>query len=92
MNFVTKYTFNSTCQESVPEAICCFLYSNSYEETVRNAVYINGDCDTQAAIAGSIAVAYWEIPEDIANEGLERLPDDMYEILQRFSETFDLDI
>lgn len=32
------------------------------------------------------------IPEDIANEGLERLPDDMYEILQGFSETFDLDI
>ena len=31
-------------------------------------------------------------PEDIANEGLERLPDDMYEILQEFSETFNLDI
>ena len=88
----SKYTFNSTCQGSVPEAICCFLYSNSYEETVRNAVYINGDCDTQAAIAGSIAAAYWGIPEDIANEGLERLPDDMYEILQEFSETFNLDI
>lgn len=86
------YRFDSTCQGSVPEAICCFLYSDSYEETVRNAVYINGDCDTQAAIAGSIAAAYWGIPEDIANEGLERLPDDMYEILQRFSETFDLDI
>ena len=86
------YKFDSTCQGSVPEAICCFLNSNSYEETIRNAIYINGDCDTQAAIAGSIAAAYWGIPKDIANEGLERLPDDMYDILQNFSETYDLDL
>jgi ADP-ribosylglycohydrolase len=86
------YKFDSTCQGSVPEAICCFLNSNSYEETIRNAIYINGDCDTQAAIAGSIAAAYWGIPKDIANEGLERLPDDMYDVLQNFSETYNLDL
>ena len=86
------YKFDSTCQGSVPEAICCFLNSNSYEETIRNAIYINGDCDTQAAIAGSIAAAYWGIPKDIVNEGLERLPDDMYDVLQNFSETYNLDL
>lgn len=85
------YKFDSTCQGSVPEAICCFLNSNSYEETVRNAVWLRGDADTQAAIAGSIAAAYWGIPKDITNEGLERLPDDMYDILEKFSEMFGLD-
>jgi ADP-ribosylglycohydrolase len=84
------YKFDSTCQGSVPEAICCFAHSHSYEETIRNAIYINGDCDTQAAIAGSIAAAYWGIPKDIADEGLERLPDDLYDVLEKFSEKFGL--
>lgn len=86
------YKFDSTCQGSIPEAICCFLNSNSYEETVRNAIYINGDCDTQAAIAGSIAAAYWGIPKDIAEEGLDRLPDNMYDILEKFSEKYNLEL
>ena len=82
------YRFDSTCQGSIPEAICCFLNSNSYEETVRNAVWLRGDADTQAAIAGSIAAAYWGIPDDIAYECLDRLPDDMYDILEKFSEMY----
>jgi ADP-ribosylglycohydrolase len=86
------YKFDSTCQGSVPEAICCFAYSGSYEETIRNAIYINGDCDTQAAIAGSIAAAYWGIPKDIADEGLERLPDDLYDVLEKFSEKYNLEL
>jgi ADP-ribosylglycohydrolase len=86
------YKFDSTCQGSVPEAICCFAHSHSYEETIRNAIYINGDCDTQAAIAGSIAAAYWGIPKDIADEGLERLPDDLYDVLEKFSEKFRLEL
>jgi ADP-ribosylglycohydrolase len=86
------YKFDSTCQGSVPEAICCFLYSNSYEETIRNAIMLRGDADTQAAIAGSIAAAYWGVPQDIHNECVERLPDDMYDVLEKFSEKFDLEL
>lgn len=86
------YRFNSTCQGSVPEAICCFLNSDSYEETIRNAIMLRGDADTQAAIAGSIAAACWGIPRDIANEGLERLPNDMFKVLEDFSEKYNLDI
>lgn len=86
------YKFDSTCQGSVPEAICCFLNSNSYEETIRNAVWLHGDADTQAAIAGSIAAAYWGIPRDMADECLDRLPDDMYDVLEKFSEKYNLDL
>lgn len=86
------YRFDSTCQGSVPEAICCFLNSSSYEETIRNAIILRGDADTQAAIAGSLAAAYWGIPRDIANEGLEKLPDDIYYILEKFSETYNLEL
>lgn len=86
------YKFDSTCQGSVPEAICCFLYSKSYEETIRNAIMLRGDADTQAAIASSIAAACWGVPQDIHDECVERLPDDMYNILERFSAMYDLEL
>lgn len=86
------YRFDSTCQGSVPEAICCFVNSISYEDAVRNAVWLRGDADTQAAIAGSIAAAFYGIPRDIAEEGTDRLPDDLFHILENFSEMYDLEL
>lgn len=86
------YKFDSTCQGSVPEAISCFAHSHSYEEAIRNAIMLRGDADTQAAIAGSLAAAYWGVPRDIHNECVERLPDDMYDILERFSAMYDLEL
>lgn len=86
------YKFDSTCQGSVPEAVCCFLNSSSYEETIRNAIMLRGDADTQAAIAGSLAAAYWGVPQDIHDECLERLPDDMFDILEHFSAMYDLEL
>ena len=59
------YSFNETCQETVPEAITCALESDNFEDAVRNAVSLGGDSDTLAAIAGSIAEAVHGIPPDI---------------------------
>ena len=84
------YTFKVSCQESVPEAISCFLYSHSYEETIREAILLRGDTDTQACIAGSLAAAYWGIPRDIADEALDRLPSDLLHILENFSKMYNL--
>lgn len=72
------YKFDSTCQGSVPEAIIAFLASDDYESAVRLAVTLGGDADTQAAIAGSIAAAYYGvIPEHILEEVARRLPEDI---------------
>lgn len=76
--------FDGTCQETVPMALRCFLDSNSFEETVRTAVLCDGDTDTKACIAGSIAEAYYEIPEDIIEKAISYLPDDMKVILKQF--------
>lgn len=77
------YTFDVTCQGSVPEAMIAFLESDDYESTIRNAVALGGDADTQAVIAGGIAAAYYgEIPEEILNEVQNRLPDDMLRVLR----------
>lgn len=74
------YRFDETCQGSVPEAITAFLESGNYEEAVRKAVWLGGDADTQAAIAGSIAEAFYGgVPEPIAQEALARLDEELYE-------------
>lgn len=84
------YTFNETCPGSVPEAIICFLEGTSYEDVIRNAVSLGGDTDTQAAIAGSIAEAYYGIPANIEYEGLRRIPTDMLKVMTEFTEKYEV--
>ena len=81
-------SFNETCQGSVPEAIFCFLISNSYYDTISTAISIGGDSDTIAAIAGSIAEAYWGIPEMFTNQVRDRLDADMLLVIDRFYRTY----
>ena len=59
------YKFDVSCSGSVPESIICFLEPYDYEDTIRNAVSLRGDADTQAAIAGGIASAYYDVPRKI---------------------------
>jgi len=40
--------------------IIVFLISNSVEKAIKNCIAIGGDCDTTAAIAGSIAEAFYQ--------------------------------
>jgi ADP-ribosylglycohydrolase len=80
------YGFDSSCQGSVPEAIIAFLDSADWEQAVRFAVSLGGDADTLAAIAGSIAEAYYEgVPPEIARTALGFLPPEVLEILERFA-------
>lgn len=62
------YSHNMSCDKSVPQAIVCFLDSTDFEDAVRNAVSLGGDCDTQACIAGAIAEAYYGIPDELQEE------------------------
>lgn len=80
-----SYSFDVTCQGSVPESICCFLASSDVENAIRLAVSLGGDADTQAAIAGSIAEAFYQgIPTNIMNEISERIPPEMKVIIEAF--------
>jgi len=80
------YHMDVSCQGSVPEAITAFLDGSSFEDAVRNAVSLGGDSDTQACIAGSIAEAYYGVPEDLIIECRHRLPHNMKSVLNRFLE------
>lgn len=81
-----SYSFDVTCQGSVPQAIRCFLEAESYEEAVRLAVSLGGDGDTQAAIAGSIAEAYFGIPDNIAEEAMEYMQGTLYDYYSEYSD------
>lgn len=83
------YNFDVSCQGSVPQSILCFLEAESVEEAVRLAVSFGGDSDTMACIAGGIAEAYYgSLNGAIEMEVTRRLPPDMLEIIQRFSDRF----
>ena len=78
------YTFNETCQGSVPEAIIAFLEGNDYEDVIRKAVSLGGDSDTIACMAGGIAEAYFGMPEAFKKETLDRLDKPMRKIVRDF--------
>lgn len=78
--------FDSTCQETVPAAIRCFLESENFEQCIRTAIMARGDTDTKGAICGSIAEALYEIPESMVEQACSYLPDDMLAVVDRFYE------
>ncbi len=83
-----SYRFDVSCQGSVPQAIEAFLESESFEDAVRTAVSVGGDSDTIAAITGSIAEAYYGVPEEIRAQILSYLDHTQRDILARFTEKY----
>ena len=78
------YHHVESCQETVPEAIAAFLEGESFEDVIRTAVSLGGDCDTLTCIAGSIAEGFYGVPEDLKQECRNRLPAQLLEVLQKF--------
>ncbi|MBO4229965.1 MAG: ADP-ribosylglycohydrolase family protein [Clostridia bacterium] len=78
------YFHIETCQKTVPEAITAFMEGTDFEDVIRTAVSLGGDCDTLTCIAGGIAEAFYGIPAEIEAEGKKRLPKDMLEVVERF--------
>lgn len=80
------YHHVESCQETVPEAITAFLEGTSFEDVIRTAVSLGGDCDTLTCIAGSIAEAFYGVPDIDKLECRGRLPEEMLAVLDRFEE------
>lgn len=79
-----SYYHNESCQKTVPEAITAFLEGTDFEDVIRTAVSLGGDCDTLTCIAGSIAEAFYGVPAILKAECRRRLPEDMAYVLGRF--------
>lgn len=79
-----SYRFNETCQETVPQAIECFLEATSFEDAIRTAISLGGDSDTIGAITGAIAEAYFGVPQDIKEKALTYLDEELRQIFDEW--------
>ena len=80
-----NYHHVESCQESVPEAITAFLEGVDFEDVIRTTVSLGGDTDTLACISGSIAEAFYGVPEALKQECESRLPEDLLGVLLNFA-------
>ena len=79
------YRHVESCQKTVPEAITAFLEGNDFEDVIRTAVSLGGDCDTLTCIAGSIADAFYGVPDNLKTECVNRLTKDLRDVLICFN-------
>ena len=80
-----SYSFDVSCQGTVPEAIIAFLESQSYEDAIQNAISLGGDSDTLACITGGIAEAFYGgVPDGIREKVKELLTPDLWAVTEMF--------
>ena len=80
------YTFDVSCQGSVPQAIRAVLEGKDFAQVIALAISIGGDSDTIAAIAGSIAEVIYPIPHDMQLRALDRIDPFLTNALKRASD------
>lgn len=77
------------CQITVPQAIYCFLISDSFEDCLRTTISIGGDCDTTSAISCAIAEAFYGyIPEELVEQVRKKLTPEMLGVVDEFKERY----
>ena len=75
------YTFDVSCKGTVPYAIVSFLEADSFADTISNAISIGGDSDTLAAIAGSIAEAFYPMSDNMKKYVVSKLDKHFFDLL-----------
>lgn len=85
-----NYVFNELAQTTVPQAIYCFLISESFEDAIRTAISIGGDSDTLCAITGAIAEAYYTIDEKIKLRTLSYLDERLLKLYNDFEKVVNI--
>lgn len=85
------YHHVESCQETVPQAFAAFFEGDDFESVIRLAVSLGGDSDTLTCIAGSIAEAFYGVPENLKKEARERLSSDLRGVLDRFDRKLEED-
>lgn len=72
-----------SAEATVQDALAAFMEGEDYESTVRLAVWLGGDSDTIACMAGAVAAAFWGVPEELVKQALPLLPPDLIEVINR---------
>jgi ADP-ribosylglycohydrolase len=84
-----SYSFDISCQGTVPEALIAFLESDSYEDAIRNAISLGGDSDTLACITGGVAEAFYGgVPTEIVARVKQVLTPDLWKVAETFRDRY----
>jgi ADP-ribosylglycohydrolase len=83
--YKNDYEYTEHAEPTVIGALICALTATSYEDAIRRAISLGGDADTLAAIAGSIAEARFEIPEEMIKIADSLLPDHLKDIIKAYN-------
>ena len=78
------YRYDISCKGTFPVAFASFYESMSFEDTIRTAVSLGGDTDTNAAIAGSFAEAFYGVPDDLWEIAKTYCTDDILDVVARW--------
>lgn len=77
------YSFDPSCQGTVPQALAAFFDSSDFEDAIRNAISLGGDADTIGAITGSVAWSFYvrqtgvtQAMSRMAEEAMGRIPEE----------------
>lgn len=81
-----NYRHVESCQETCPEAITAFMEGEDFEDVIRTAVSLGGDCDTLTDIAAAMAEAFYGLLEQFKNWAIELTTEDMHEVMKHFDE------
>ena len=85
-----NYKFNELSETTCPQAVYCFLISKDFEDCLRISVSIGGDTDTLCAMSCAIAEAYYgEIPKQLSDDVLIKLPNEMLDVIINFNAMYD---
>ena len=84
----STYAWESSCQGTVPPAIIAFLDAENFEDAIRNAISIGGDSDTLGSITGSIAEAFFGVPNRLREQALNYLPKSFQDIITEFEKQY----
>ena len=80
-----KHFFDMSCQTTVPIAFKCFFEAEDFEDAVRKAVWVGGDTDTIAAIAGAIAEAHFVIKKLLIEQVKKYLDEKLLGVAEKFT-------
>jgi len=70
---------------TLPVALSCALHARDFEDAMRNAIWLGGDTDTIACIAGALAEPLFGLPPEIESEARRHLDAPLRAVADRFA-------
>jgi hypothetical protein len=87
IDYETSHARIVDAEPTIQDSVIAFLEGDSYEDVIHKAIYLGGDADTEAAIAGGIAAAYYGVPEELIEQALIYIPSDMLAVINQVDGT-----